>query len=141
MVIRYFGEHNIPIENMDHSSFFMKTKPVNLAVAYAGVTLGGKPLPVRNDWCDCGTAKLANVWSSEGRILLSFNIVLENRGPTATSARINAFFEGVELGKRSLNASGYDTEMRLTCVSTGRLEREIAEFLRKNAATESGSSQ
>lgn len=130
-VLRYFSDHNIPIENMDHSSFFMKTGPVDLGATYGGVALSPKPIPITNRWCDCGKGTLANVWSSETRIMVSFNTVLEPKGEAATAVRINAFFEGVMLGKRSLYASGYDTQIRLTCVSTGSLEREIGDFLRK----------
>jgi hypothetical protein len=130
-VLRYFSDHNIPIDNMDHSSFFMKTRPVDVGATYGGVALSPKAIPITNRWCDCGKGTLANVWSSETRIMVSFNIVLEQKNEAPTTVRINAFFEGVILGKRSLYASGYDTQIRLTCVSTGSLEQEIGEYLRK----------
>lgn len=127
-LIRYFGEHNVPIENMDHSSFFMKTKPVDLGATFS--TFEAKALPIRNAWCDCGTASIAGAWTTESRILLSFNIVLESRGAAAATSHINTFFEGVKVGKVNLYSSGNDTSIKLTCVSTGRLEQEIAEYLR-----------
>jgi hypothetical protein len=132
-VIRYFSGYNIPIENMDHSSFFLKTKTVDLGTTFAGMD-SRKQVQIKNDWCDCGSGELGNVWSSETQITLSFNIVLETLGPSRTTARTNVFFEGVMRGKTNLRASGFDTELKLTCVSTGRLEREVAEFLGKNVA-------
>lgn len=139
-VIRYFSGYNIPIENMDHSSCFLKTEPVDLGTTYAGIDFG-REVPIRNGWCDCGSATLANVWTSETRIALSFNIVLESPAQSKIVVMTNTFFEGLKRGKRNLYASGYDTEIRLTCLSTGRLEREVAEFLRKNVAGGSGSSE
>jgi len=66
---------------------------------------------------------------------------LESPAQSKIVVMTNTFFEGLKRGKRNLYASGYDTEIRLTCLSTGRLEREVAEFLRKNVAGGSGSSE
>ena len=91
-------------------------------------------MPVRNNWCDCGSANLANVWSSETRIGLSFNVVLEGLPNERTAVTVNTVFEGLKSGKRNLYASGNDTAIRLTCVSTGRLERELDVFIQKNVS-------
>lgn len=129
-VIRYFSDHNVPIENMDHSSFFIKTKAVDLATTFAGLDLGiTGEIPIKNTWCDCGAAQLGNVWSSTSRIRLSFSIMLEADGTGASVIRVNTFFEGVKLGRRNLYASGYDIEMPLTCLSSGRLESDIVAFI------------
>ena len=132
-VIRYFGENNIPIENLDHSSFFIKTKPVDLTLTYAAPTYAGKKIPLRNQWCDCGDAKLANVWSTSQEILLSFNIVLRPITPSSTNVTINVFFDGTKLGKRNAYARGYDIRMKLRCVSTGRLEHELLAYLSRQS--------
>ena len=133
-VIRYFAENNIPIENLDHSSFFIKTKPVDLTVTFAASSYAGKKIPLKNQWCDCGDAKIANVWSSSQRILLSFNIVLRSQAEDTTDAGINVFFDGVKLGKRNAYASGYDIEMPLQCVSTGKLEQDLLRYLAQSAS-------
>ena len=126
-VIRYFSEHNIPIENMDHSSFFIKTKDVDLGGTFA--LFEGKAPPIQNKFCDCGSASISGAWTTESRILLSFNIVLESARPDATMMRVNTFFEGVKLGKVNLHSSGYDTTVQLTCVSTGALETELQDYV------------
>jgi hypothetical protein len=111
---------------MDHSSYFVKTKPVDLGGTFA--LFDSSATPIRNEWCDCGSASITGAWSTETRILLSFNIVLEGHGST-TSVRTNTFFEGVKSGKVDLRSRGNDTAIRLTCVSTGKLERDLAEHL------------
>ena len=132
-VIRFFGEYNVPIENMEHGSFFIKTKPVDLKSNFGGTTLAGKTVPIRNEWCDCGSGKMANVWKSETRLLLSFNIILEKYGSSGTVVTVNTFFEGTMLGKRNLYASGYDKAIQLQCVSTGRMEAKLISYLRNYA--------
>ncbi len=126
-VIRYFSDRNIPIENMDHSSFFIKTRPVDLGGVYR--VFEGKAPPIRNRYCDCGTASISGAWSTETRILLSFNTVLESPRPDVTTARVNTFFEGVKEGKVDLRSRGNDTTIRLTCVSTGVLEKELQDYV------------
>ena len=130
-VIRYFGTLNIPIENLDHSSFFIKTRPVDLGTSFEGLTFTGSKTPIKTSACDCGTASMANVWSSATRILLSFNVILEKRTDSTTNVTVNTFFDGVKLGKRNLYASGYDTEMHLTCLSTGNFERDLVGYLER----------
>jgi hypothetical protein len=133
-VIRYFAEKNLPIENLDHSSFFVKTKPVDLTVSFAAPQFGGKKIPLKNDWCDCGEATIGNVWSSAHRILFTFNIVLRARTANETDATINVFFDGAKLGRRNLYAGGYDVEMPLQCISTGYLEQDLLRYLREASA-------
>ena len=133
-VIRYFGDLNMPIENLDHSSFFIKTRPVDLATSFRGLSFKESSAPISTSSCDCGSGSMANVWSSTTRVHVSFNVILEPEGDAATRARVNAFFAGVKLGKRRLDTSGYDTEMRLTCVSTGNFERDLARFLERSAS-------
>lgn len=133
-VVRYFAERNLPIENLDHSSFFVKTKPVDLTVSFAAPKFGGKKIPLKNDWCDCGEAKIGNVWSTTHRILFTFNIVLRAQTANETDATINVFFEGAKLGKRNLYAGGYDVEIPLQCVSTGYLEQDLLRYLREASA-------
>ena len=123
-VVRYFAERNIPIENMDHSSFFIKTQPVNLSHVH-----GGGKIPLKNAWCDCGTPKLRNVWSTTHHIFFAFNILLDGRAPKATAATINVFFNGKKLGKRNLYAPGYDVEVPLQCISTGKFEQDLLAYL------------
>jgi hypothetical protein len=103
-VIRYFSDHNIPIENMDRGSFFINTKPISLGVIYRAFE--GKAPPIRNQFCDCGSASITGAWSTETRILISFNIVVESPRPEVTVARVNTFFEGVKEGKVNLRSSG-----------------------------------
>ena len=134
-LIRFFGEYNIPIENMEHGSLFIKTKPVDLKSSFGGTTLAGKKVPIRNEWCDCGSGKMANVWKSETRILLSFNIILEKFGPSRTKVTVNTFFEGVMLGKRNLYSSGYDKVIQLKCISTGQMEAKLVSYLKNYALT------
>jgi hypothetical protein len=133
-VISYFAEENIPIENLDHSSYFIKTRPLDLTVTYAASTYAGKKIPLKNKWCDCGDARIANVWKSSQRVLFSFNIVLHEK-PEGTTATINVFFDGMKLGQRSAYASGYDIEMPLQCVSSGLLEGELLQYLREFSNT------
>lgn len=131
-VIRYFADHNVPIENLDHSSFFIKTKaPLARFVRQEGGTsFNGDAIALENEWCDCGTAKITNVWGTSSRITVSYNIVLNRLGPNQTEVVLNAFFNGVYLGKRNRNIPGYDVELPLECVSKGVLERGIIEYLR-----------
>jgi hypothetical protein len=133
-VIRYFAEKNLPIENLDHSSFFVKTRPVDLTVSFAAPKFAGKKIPLKNEWCDCGEAKIGNVWSTAHRILFTFNIVLRAQAANETDATINVFFDGAKLGKRNLYAGGYDVEMPLQCVSTGYLEHDLLRYLREASA-------
>lgn len=121
-VIRYFSDNNIPIENLDHSSFFIKTRPILLQQAVGGTSFNGDAVALQNPWCDCGEASLANVWSTRAVIRVSFNIVLDRKPSGGTEVRINTFFDGTYMGKRQTNVPGYDVEMPLQCVSKGTME-------------------
>lgn len=63
-VIRYFSDNNIPIENLDHSSFFIKTRPILLQQAVGGTSLNGdavalqcSPSPTFPPSWGCGTGR------------------------------------------------------------------------------------
>jgi hypothetical protein len=102
-------------------------------VSFAASKFAGKKIPLKNEWCDCGEAKIGNVWSTTTRILFTFNIVLRAQSASETDATINVFFDGTKLGKRNLYASRSDVEMPLQCISTGNLERDLLRHLRDSS--------
>lgn len=131
-VIRYFSDNNIPIENLDHSSFFIKTRPILLQQAVGGTSLNGDAVALQNAWCDCGEATIGNVWSTRAVIRVSFNIVLDEKASGGTEVRINTFFDGTYMGKRQTNVPGYDVQMPLQCVSKGTMEAALWDYLANN---------
>lgn len=128
-IIKFFGKHNVPIQNMDKASLFIKTEKVNLKTTFGGVTLNGKKTPIKNEWCDCGKGGLVNVWSSKTRINLSYNIVLEKMEGDNTQLTINIFYNGTITGKRNAYASGNDVGIDLSCISTGKMEKLILDYI------------
>ncbi len=125
-LIRYFGEHNVPIENMDHSSFFMKTSPILVQNVVGGIRVS--KLPLKNEWCDCGEISDPNYWSSSTEILVSFNVILEPQGD-GTLVRLNVFYGGGFGAKTNLRGGGNDVQVALQCVSTGKLEAQMKAYL------------
>jgi hypothetical protein len=124
--VKYFSESNIPIENMDHSSFFIKTRPVDLGTTF---TTPGLKVDLNNEFCDCGKARLANLYTQVNQIKASFNIVLLPKSAYETEATTNTFFDGRIVGRQDSNAVGYDFELPLKCVSTGVLENRLQTYL------------
>lgn len=131
-VIRYFSDNNIPIDNLDHSSYFIKTRPTLLQQTIGGVAFSGNDVQLQNQWCDCGEASMANVWSTNAIIRVSYNIVLDQKSETQTEVRINAFFDGQYVGKRKTNVPGYDLQMPIECVSKGTLEAAIWSYIQSH---------
>jgi hypothetical protein len=129
-VIRYFSDSNIPIANMDHSSFFIKTTPINVQTVIKGLGTA-KKVPLRNEWCDCGQISHSGAWSTGSSIAVSFNVVLEPVGEGRTRARVNAFYEGVALALYNLRAGYEKTDLR--CISSGKLESVTIEYLRRQS--------
>jgi len=132
-VIRCVSEFNMPIDHMDHGSYFLKTRPVMLGRRVDGVNFNGRPLDLNNEYCDCGEASIGNVWSTESQIQGTYSVVLISLPEGKTEVRLNAFFDGVYLGKRSLAGPGYDIAIDLKCVSKGEVERKLFEFIKLNA--------
>lgn len=124
--IRYFSQNNVPIENMDHSSFFIKTQPVELSTSF---TKPGVQVDLKNEFCNCGKAILEDLYTQYNRVTVSFNIVLAAKSANDTEASTNVFFEGRILGRRDSAAVGYDFELPLKCVSTGVLEDRLQKYL------------
>src|ERR1041384_2317249 len=89
--ITYFSQNNVPIENMDHSSYFIKTKPVELSASF---TKPGGQVELKNEFCDCGRAILENLYTQYNRVTVSFNIVSAAKSASDTEATTNVFFAG-----------------------------------------------
>lgn len=130
--IKYFSENNIPIENMDRNSYFIKTSLVDLKTTFASQSYSNKNIPLKNQWCECGGKTLFNVWSSTNQIYFSYSVILRSLSNDSTDATINVFYDGTQLGKRNLTASGYDVDIKLQCVSTGYLENQLIDYLNIN---------
>ena len=130
-VIKFVSEHNIPIENMDHSSYFIKTKPVMIVKGEGGTNFTGETLPLVNEYCDCGEASIGNVWSTSSHIAYTYNIVLVPNLSSQTEVRVNAFFDGSYLGKRNFTSAGNDVGFDVKCVSKGTLEVKLLDYLEK----------
>jgi hypothetical protein len=131
-VIRYFADRNVPIENLDHSSYFIKTKAplARIIRQEGGVQFSGDTIALENEWCDCGVAKITNVWETTSRISVSYNLVLNKTAADQTEVVMNVFFTGAYYGKRNRTIPGYDVELPLECISKGVLERGIIDYLR-----------
>lgn len=133
-VIKYFAGKNIPIENLDHSSYFIKTKaPLFKLIENRGISFNGDRVPLRNEWCDCGVAKIGNVWETSTRISVSYNIVLTKIESGKTEITINVFFDGSYLGRRQANTTSWDVEIPLNCHSSGKFERALIDFINNHS--------
>lgn len=104
-VIAYFAENNIPIENLEKASGFIKAKPTT-------------NYSINELYFDCGeTTSRAKVNEMD----ITYNITVA-KGNT-TKVTINVFTE-----LRGLNIKYYD----VYCNSTGVFENEIFEYIGTN---------
>lgn len=104
-IIAYFGENNIPIENLEKASGFIKAK-------------SEKKYSVNKLYLDCGqTSSRVSI----NELTISCNITVRKSNPIKVT--INTFTEVA-----GMNVKYYDVH----CNSTGAFENEIFEYIESN---------
>ncbi len=132
-VLDYLNENDIPIDLRDDEKLRLRTQPISIADDKGGFSLTGTERAVRTEWCDCGTQKLADVYGSETRISQVAEVALLPAADGRTRVQVQAFFGGVAVGKKHIQSDRYDLVLNLTCVTTGKREAEIIDYVRKAA--------
>ncbi len=119
--IEWFAIHNIPIKNLDKSSGLISTE--------YSVSLGDA-----DRYMSCGKGSA----SFTGKVELTnytgnFNVLIKKLGDNSTKISVNVFF-GCTVNNykyKGLLSTEYVlvSSSRITCTSTGALEREILDYL------------
>lgn len=129
--LRYFAEHDVPVTTLDHGGYFLRTKaPLSSMVGKrGGVQFNGDSIALENPWCDCGVAKIPNVWGTATKISVSYNLVLNKLADDQTDVALTVSFSGSYYGQRNANLPEYDIEVPLQCVSKGVLEQDVMAYV------------
>jgi hypothetical protein len=119
--VEWFATHNTPIKNLDKTSGLISTE-YSLSMAEAA------------QYMDCGSGES----NFSGKVELvnhtgNFNVLVKKIDENSTKVSINVFF-GCTINKyryESLLSTEYvlESSTKTSCISTGRLEKEILEYL------------
>jgi len=120
--VEWFATHNTPIKNLDKASGLISTE-YSLSMGDAA------------QYMDCPNVSTRFLM---GKVELvnhagNFNVLLKKIDENTTKVSVNVFYGCTENQYRTagLLSSGYifDSSTKLTCSSTGRMEKEILDYI------------
>ena len=119
--IVWFTEENIPIENLDRSSGFLRTEEM---IAESGDLIAGLSV---GDIVDCGS-ELGRARTTTGTTFIDFTLLIRKEEPGSCLVRVNVAasnFEEGALGRKYVR-----------CVSRATIELAIVEAVAANIGTD-----
>jgi uncharacterized alpha/beta hydrolase family protein len=114
LLIRWFGENNTPIKTIEKQSGFISTE-FNLSAENIKYAM------------DCGKLPITNHFVEHAG---NFNVIVEKINDTITKVTINAFFHCYS-GRPTRNNKHIIEGDRISCNSTGYMEKTIFEYLKQ----------
>lgn len=123
--VDWFAENNIIIEKIEKESGLLTAKYLLEVPSNQQVVRGGNN-SVRDNFMDCGTLSLNTIWTPTAieryRML---NVTVRKKGENQSRVTVNFFGEF----KAILNDMGPVQVAAGRCVSTGKIEKSVLDFI------------